>query len=99
MEFSAEEKVSIANLVKGGFPESMAEVCVAAKKAGYTKAEEHTASFVKVMAKGADQTKAQIETQRKALQDQLQKLETSGDRSLDASQRRISLKNAISRLK
>ncbi len=64
-EFSEQEKTSIANFVKGGWPEQMAEVAVAAKKAGYDKAEEHAATFVKLLAKGEGSGKADVEANRK----------------------------------
>ena len=95
-EFSEKEKTSIANFVKGGWPEQMAEVAVAAKKAGYDKAEEHAATFVKLLAKSEGSEKADVEANRKRLREEIGKL--VGLRDFASIQRSIGLKRQLSRL-
>jgi hypothetical protein len=96
VEFSAEEKVSIEHLVKGGFPEQMARVAIAAKKAGYKEAESETAAFVKVLSKGEGKSKVQTEEIKQRLQAGLAEVAGKGD--FQSIQKSIALKRQLSNL-
>jgi hypothetical protein len=96
MDFTEPEKQKVFELTSKGWPVNMAEVAIAAQKAGHDKAIDYTAEMVKLLTvqKTAQETDA-LEA-KKSMHAQLQELEN--DRSFGSVQKRISLKNAIAKL-
>lgn len=96
MEFSAEQKTKISSLMSRGFSQPLAEMTVAAEAAGYKDAQSTAAGLVKALTGNEGRSKANVETERKRLQDELKKLEGVTDPF--KVQQRIAIKNALSRL-
>jgi hypothetical protein len=96
MQFNEGQQREVNDLMTRGFSQSLAEMTVAAKAAGYSKATDVGAGIVRILTGQEKGTKPDIAAQKKRLQESLDKLAGKSDPA--SIQQSISIKRQLSEL-
>jgi hypothetical protein len=96
MQFNETQLKEVNDLMTRGFSQSIAEMTIAAKAAGYSKAVDVGAGIVKILTGQEKTSKVDVPAQKKRLQESLDKLAGKSDPT--SIQQSISIKRQLSEL-